>query len=130
MPVAEAIRLIFENLSLSNEKLLAACLHDGTHNQNESVNSLIWQCATKETHSSLPTIQLATYLAIGYFIEGAQTLCNVLAALGIVPGRFSEDLAVKSDQEWVYHSTLKSSVKAKKRRRDIRNKKKGYCEAQ
>ena len=45
LPVAEAIRPIFENLS--NEKLLEACLHGGTQNQNESFSSLNWQRATK-----------------------------------------------------------------------------------
>ena len=58
-------------------------MHGGTQNQNESFTSLIWQRAIKETHSSLPTIQLATYLAIGYCNEGAQTFYNVLAALGL-----------------------------------------------
>ena len=61
--VASAIYPVFE--ALTTEELLSGCLHGGTKNQNEAFNALIWQRATKETHSSLPTVQLATYLAVG-----------------------------------------------------------------
>ena len=39
---------------------------------------LIWQWATKETHASTPTVELATFLAVGYCKNGAQTLLPVL----------------------------------------------------
>ena len=56
--VATAIYPVFE--ALAAEELLSGCLHGGMQNQNEAFNALIWQRATKETHSSLPTMQLAT----------------------------------------------------------------------
>ena len=127
LSVAEVIKPIFQDFT--REKLLTACMHGGTKNQNEPLNSLIWQRATKETHSSLPTIQLSTYLAIGYFNEGAKTLENILLTPGIVPGRFSESLVEKSNQERIYRPKVKSSEKAMKMRRGIRNKTIGYCEA-
>ena len=45
--VANAILPTFE--ALSEESLLMKCLHGGTQNQNETINGLIWQRATKET---------------------------------------------------------------------------------
>ena len=63
---ADAILPVFE--SLSDHQLLTRCLHGGTQNQNESLNSLILQRATKETHSGLAVVQLPTALA-----DGAET---------------------------------------------------------
>ena len=45
--VADAIYPTFE--ALSDESLLSKCLHGGTQNQNEAINGMIWQRATKET---------------------------------------------------------------------------------
>ncbi len=86
--VADEIKVIF--IALSDDALLSSCLHGGTQNQNESINALIWQHATKETHSSLPTVQLATALAIGQFNDGARTVYHVLSEIGIEPGWFCE----------------------------------------
>ena len=60
--VANVILPTFE--ALSEESLLSRCMHGGTQNQNESINGLIWQRATKETHSSLPTVETATFLGV------------------------------------------------------------------
>jgi len=78
--VANAIFPTFE--ALSEESLLSRCLHGGTQHQNEAINGLIWQRATKETHASTPTVELATFLAVGYFNDEAQTLVSVLEELG------------------------------------------------
>ena len=68
--VANAIHPVFE--ALSDEDLLQRCLHGGTQNRNEALNALIWQCATKETHSGLPTVELPAYLAVSYYNDGAR----------------------------------------------------------
>ena len=72
--VATVIYPVFE--ALTAEALLSSYLHGGTQNQNEAFNALIWQCATKEAHSSLPTVQLATYLAVGYLNDGSKTILS------------------------------------------------------
>ena len=82
--VANTIRPTFE--ALSNEDLLKRCLHGGTQNQNEAINALIWQRATKETHSGLAVVELATFLAVSYFNDGAISINLVLEDLGIPPG--------------------------------------------
>ena len=74
--VADTIFLIFEDLS--DEDLLKRCLHGGTQNQNEDINALIWQRATKETHSGLNTVELAVFLAVSHFNDGAGSIILVL----------------------------------------------------
>ena len=66
--VANAIHPTFE--ALSDQDLLQHCIHGGSQNHNEAINALIWQCATKETHSSLPTVELAAHLAVSHFKMG------------------------------------------------------------
>ena len=125
--VAEEIKATFD--ALSAESLLKSCLHGGTQNQNESFNSLIWQRATKETHSGLPTVQLATNLAVGHFNDGASNIIKILNVLGIEPGHHCMATCRKNDENRLYFSKRQSSEQVKSRRRKIRNKRKGYSEA-
>ena len=124
--IAQEIKPVFE--ALSTEHLLSCCLHGGTQNQNEAFNALIWQRATKQTHSSLPTVELAAYLAVGHYNDGAQMLVDTIEELGIEPGAHCEAAARKLDKERIYHPDKKNTKEAKKRRRTIRSRKKGYAE--
>lgn len=124
--VADAIFPTFE--ALSAESLLSRCLHGGTQNQNEAINGLIWQRATKETHASTPTVELATFLAVGYFNDGAQTLVSVLEELGITPGCHCRKACRKLDHDRIRHSRRKSGEASKKRRKQLRNFRKGFTE--
>lgn len=58
--VANANLPTFE--ALSDEDLLACCLHGGTQNQNEVIDALIWQHATKFTMT--PVIQIIILVEI------------------------------------------------------------------
>ena len=124
--VADVIYPTFE--ALSDESLLSRCLHGGTQNQNEAINAMIWQRATKETHSSLPTVELATFLALCHFNDGAKAITCVLKELGIEPGSHCRNGCAKLDHRRLSHSERKGSAEAKKRRKDLRNWKKGYSE--
>ena len=124
--VADVIYPTFE--ALSDENLLSRCLHGGTQNQNEAINAMIWQHATKETHSSLPTVELATFLALCHFNDGAKAIICVLKELGIVPGTHCRDACAKLDHRRLSHSERKGGAEAKKRRKQLRNWKKGYSE--
>lgn len=62
--------------------------------QNKAFDALIWQCATKKTHSSLPTVELATFLAVGIFNDGATRILNVLENLGINPGTSTKKFSI------------------------------------
>eukprot|EP00112_Aurelia_sp_Birch-Aquarium-sp1_P000668 Seg1064.4 transcript_id=Seg1064.4/GoldUCD/mRNA.D3Y31 product="hypothetical protein" protein_id=Seg1064.4/GoldUCD/D3Y31 len=85
--------------------------------------------APKITHSGLPTVELATYLAVGIFNNSAGSLLNVLEELGIQPGVHCVTACKTLDRKRLCHSVYKSSEMANKRRRAIRNKKKGFAEA-
>ena len=39
---------------------------------------MLWQQATKETHSGLNTVELAVYLAVSHFNDGAGSIILVL----------------------------------------------------
>ena len=124
--VANIILSIFE--ALIAEDLLARCLHGGTQNQNEAINSLIWQPATKETHSGLAVVVLAVFLAVSHFNDGAMSISSILQELGIYPGLHCIRASTKLDHNRLRHSCRKSSQEARKRRklRKLRNLKKGY----
>ena len=124
--VADVILPTFQ--ALSDESLLSRCLHGGTQNQNEAINAMIWQRATKETHSSLPTVELATFLALAHFNDGSKAITHVLKELRIVPGTHCRDACAKLDHRRLSHSERKGSAEAKKRRKQLRNWKKGYSE--
>ena len=124
--VADAIYPTFE--ALSDDSLLSRCLHGGTQNQNEAINGMIWQRATKETHSTLPTVELATFLALAHFNDGSKALSCVLKELGIVPGTHCRNACAKLDQRRLSHSERKGPEEAKRRRKKLRNWKKGFSE--
>lgn len=107
---------------MSDEALLARCLHGGTQNQNEATNALIWQRATKETHSGLAVVEPATFLAVSHFNDGANSINLVLQELGIEPGAHCMQACKKLDR----HSRRKSTESGKRRRKQLHNFKKGY----
>ena len=116
--VANVILPTFE--ALSEESLLSKCMHGGTQNQNESINGLIWQRATKETHASLPTVEAATFLGVAHFNDGSISSLSVLKQLGIVPGVHCMKACRKLDSDRIRHSRRKSGEAAKKRRKQLR----------
>ena len=124
--VADAIHPTFQ--ALSDERLLSRCLHGGTRNQNEAISGLIWQRATKETHSTLPTVELATFLVLAHFSDSTTALTCVLKPLGIVPGTHCQNACAELDHRRLSHSERKGTEEAKKRRKKLRNMKKGYSE--
>ena len=99
-------------------------MHGGTQNQNESINRLIWQRATKETHSSLPTVETATFLGVVHFNDGSVSLLSVLKQLGIVPGVHCVKPCRKLDTDRIHHFRRKSGEPAKKWRKQLRKWKK------
>lgn len=92
---------------------MAACPHEWQH----------------ETHSSLPKVGIATYLAIGIVNYGARTIMDVLQQLGVEPELHCQGACKKIDRKRIYYAKMMSVGKAKARRKTIRNKKKGYSEA-
>lgn len=65
-------------------------------------------CATKETHASAPTVELATFLAVSHFNDGATILVSILEVLRIVPGNHCIKACKKLDHDRIRHSRHKS----------------------
>ena len=86
--------------ALSEERLLFKCLQGGTQNQNEAINGLIWQRATKETYSSMPTVDDGS----------ASVLTYVLKELDIIPGRHSKTACAKLESDRIRHSRRKNTT--------------------
>ena len=125
--IFEEINPIFK--ALSSTDLLSGYKHGGTQNQNESFNSLIWQRATKHTHSTYASVYLATSLAIGHFNDGARCLQLILSELNIEPGVHLGQAVKKIDKRRLYFANIKSSKATRKRRKALRHKRKGYIDA-
>ena len=87
-----------------------------------------WQWATNETHSSLPTVQLATFLAVSHFNDGTKALEYVLNELCIVPGVHCRNACTKLGQRRLKQSQRKSTDGAKQRKKQLGNWKKGYTD--
>ena len=70
-------------------------------------------------HPSTPTVELATFLAVGHFNDGSQTLLTVLEALGIDPGYHCRKACKKLDHDRIRHSRKKSQEESKERCRQL-----------
>ena len=78
-----------------------------------------WQHATKETHPSLPTVELAAYLAVSHFNDGSDSFTLVLKELRITPRLHCSiiDCVIPAERALI-----------SPRRENIRNWKKGYSD--
>lgn len=82
--VMDEIRHIFKDLS--HPQLLRKCLHGGTQNPCESLNSVVWSRIPKSNFVMRSTLEFGVYEAIACFNNGNITKCRVLKKLGINPG--------------------------------------------
>ena len=73
-------------------------------------------------------MELATFLALAHFNDGSKAIIEVLKELGIVPGTHSRNACAKLDHRRLSHSERKGTEEAKKRRKQLRNWKKGFSE--
>lgn len=73
-------------------------------------------------------MELAVFLAVSHFNDGAGSISLVLQKLGINPGVHCKNACKKLDHNRLCHSCRKSAEHSKKRRRQIRNFKKGYTD--
>jgi hypothetical protein len=79
--IADVIKPCYDELT--NDALLSKCLHGGTSNANESFNNLLWRLAPKSEFSGLPTLELATYLSVLHYNDGAGAVLRTLSAAGV-----------------------------------------------
>ena len=73
-------------MELTKNVLLKKCLHGGTSNANEGFNNVLWRLAPKSECSGLPTLELASYLAVLKFNDGAGAVLRALGSAGVGKG--------------------------------------------
>lgn len=82
--VMDKIKPIFGDLS--NTELLKKCLHGGTQNPSESVDSVVWSHIPKSNFVLKSYLECGVYEAISTFNNGNIVKCRLLKGLGIDPG--------------------------------------------
>ena len=97
-------------------------------NRNEAISGMIWQRASKDTHSSLQAVELATVLAISHFNEVAKALVLMLTKDCPRNTLFTVNARCNLDQRRVMQSQRKSIERGKQRRKQPRIYKKGFTE--
>ena len=113
-----------EYVRLSEDNLLKKWLHGKTQNQNESLNGMVWQRIPKEVYVGSEKLQLGLYDAVAHFNIGSITLIELFQALGIPPGKYTEEGCRLQDQLRIHTAQHQSKPSTKKRRKVIRGLKK------
>lgn len=80
--VMDSIKPIFRDLA--HPDLLKRCLHGGTQNVCESLNSVVWSRVPKSTFVQI--LEIGVIEAIATYNEGNIVRCQILQKLGIPPG--------------------------------------------
>ena len=113
-----------EYVRLSENNLLKKWLHGKTQNQNESLNGMVWQRIPKEVYVGSEKLQLGLYDAVAHFNIGSITVIELFQALGIPPGKYTEEGCRLQDQLRIHTAQHQSKPSTKKRRKVIRGLKK------
>lgn len=127
LAVLDAIKPVFK--ALSSPELLKRCVGAHTQNNNESLNSLIWQMCPKTSNCGKKIAKIAAYEAAVTFNSGRKERLTIMKEMGLVPGAkavisfFKTDCArVKQAGKRLLDSTLEAR-RAKKRAKMCLNKK-------
>ena len=128
LPIAirEFMKPLF--MELSDEKLLAKCLHGKAQNSNESLNGFIQKRYPKDIFVGRKVLELGVASAVISFNDGTKLLIDVLKELKIVLGYFSELFCHNKDVSRVSIIKTKSTQETKIRRKRLRAARKGFSD--
>lgn len=94
-------------------------------NKNESYNSTLCQLAPKHRYNSKDSVEIATWISVAVFNDGAKALLMILVGLGLRVGQISMNFCQKTDDRRKIQSNRRSTdsskdgrIEAKKRRED------------
>lgn len=94
--IMEEIKQIFKDLA--NPDLLRKCLHGGTQNPSESLNSMIFSRIPKSNFVLKSTLEFGVYEVIATFNNSNIVKCRLLKKLEINPGTNSIQTMKKMDE--------------------------------
>ena len=124
----DAIKPIWKDLCKT--ELLTKCLAGYTQNQNESLNSLIWQLCPKKKNHGLRTVETAVAVAVCLFNDGCTALMAILRTMDIIPGQFCSAYCEQTDAYRVKNAQRQVMLASKELRQARRRRRLGIDEAQ
>lgn len=120
--VIAKVKPVFQRLS--EDSLLEKCLHGKTQNQNEAVNGMVWERVPKEVFVGGEMLEFGLFDAVSHFNIGARTVTQLLEALKITPGKYTEEGCRGLDMDRVRGAEYKERDERKKRRKVLRGQRK------
>ena len=105
---------------LSDPALIECCLLEANQNQNESLNSLIWNRCPKTEFCSSTVVSIAVDLAVMTFNSGKVSLRSLFDRLGLSCGSLTSNFFQSQDDNHVWLAEWKSRDLVKKRRQAMR----------
>ena len=93
---------------MSADEPLDHCLEGATQNQDESLNSTVWNLCLKESFARLNSVETACAIAVARFNDGSHISKTVMRRCGLNPGRNVSEMAEKEDRNRVYHAKKRS----------------------
>jgi hypothetical protein len=115
--------LLPEFQHLSEYSLLLRCLPGYSQNVNESLNSLVWNCAPKHHYKGPQVVKIAVMSAILYFNSGAASRQDDMEPANIPSGEFTFEGCLAKDKKRMSSSVTSAQMKEKERRRKRRQAK-------
>jgi len=86
----------------------------------------VWDRCPKSQSGTPKTVETAIGLAVINFNDGAEPLADIMQKMGLDSGSYTVKGLRKRDHKRLYHAKLKTSEQGKKRRKRLRNVKKGF----
>lgn len=99
-PLPDCVRVALEPVfaRLSNENLLARCSDGMSQNASESLHSVIWTQASKNSNASLNSVKRAVAEAVAVYNQGRRaTMESVTASLGYAAGNCLVRRSIEKD---------------------------------
>ena len=124
--IKDILEPIFKDLS--KDDLLSKCLHGKTQNANESFNYILWNKCPKTVFVGRAVLELGISSAVIAFNEGAKGLSRVLEVLGVKEGKCAISNCEGRDMKRKLLADHKKTETAKKRRKTLRAKRKGFLD--
>ena len=124
----EAIKKVVNPIfnALSDGTLLKRCLHGKTQNNSEALNGLIWKKLPKDIFAGRDVLEIDVSSAIINFNDGFCGLIDILGALNLNPGYFTQRFCIEHDKKRIENMELKTTVEMKRRRKRLPDIRKGF----
>ena len=112
--------------TLSNDDLLAKCVHGETQNPNEAFNNIIWTRCPKTIYVNRSVLELGVYSAVLHYNDGARGINAVLSYFSICSGIFMESGTLKKNTISMKKMNIKSTISGEKKKETYKSYKERF----